>query len=188
MAQTRAAAPAKFEPARHEKDDWMDQVPGKHRMVLDTTSAKGFGDGLLYASNFLAANRSDYGLENSDIAVIVVVRHISTGFGYNDAMWAKYGAQIASLSGVDGAPPKANPRSEGGFGINTLTKQGVQFAVCAMATRRVAGSIAKATGAAEDEIYKELTANLVANGHLVSAGILAVNRAQERGYTLVTPA
>ena len=35
-------------------------------------------------------------------------------------------------------------------------------------------------------LYKELTANLVANARMVPAGIVAVNRAQERGYTLVT--
>ena len=30
-----------------------------------------------------------------DLAVIVVVRHISTGYGYNNDMWAKYGATLA---------------------------------------------------------------------------------------------
>jgi intracellular sulfur oxidation DsrE/DsrF family protein len=32
-------------------------------------------------------------------------------------------------------------------------------------------------------VFKELTENLVPNGHMVPAGIVAVNRAQERGYT-----
>jgi intracellular sulfur oxidation DsrE/DsrF family protein len=186
LAQTKAAAPARFEPARHEKDDWMDQVPGKHRMVFDTVSATGFGDALLFANNFMTANRNDYGLQNSDLAIIVIARHISTAFGYNDAMWAKYGAQMAPMSQLDNVP-KTNPRSAGGFGVDTLAKAGVQFAICAMATRRIAGSIAQATGGNTDTINAELAANLVPNGRLVSAGILAVNRAQERGYTLVTP-
>ena len=34
--------------------------------------------------------------------------------------------------------------------------------------------------------YNELAANLVPNSHMVAAGIVAVNRAQERGFTLVT--
>ena len=32
----------------------------------------------------------------------------------------------------------------------------------------------------------ELVANIVSNARMVPAGIVAVNRAQERGYTLVT--
>jgi len=32
-----------------------------------------------------------------------------------------------------------------------------------------------------------VVANLVPNSHMVAAGIVAVNRAQERGYTLATP-
>jgi len=186
LAQTKAAAPARFEPARHDKDDWMEQLPGKHRVVFDTISASGFGDALLFANNFMAANRSDYGLQNSDLAIIVIARHISTAFGYNDAMWAKYGAQMAPISGLDTAP-KANPRSAGGFGVESLAKGGVQFAVCAMATRRIAGSIAQGTGGNVDAINAELIANLVTNGRMVPAGIVAVNRAQERGYSLVTP-
>ncbi len=186
LAQTKASAPALFEPARHDKDDWMDQLPGKHRVVFDTTSAARFADALLFANNFMTANRSDYGLQNSDLAIIIVARHISTAFGYNDAMWAKYGAQMAPMSGLD-TVPKNNPRSAGGFGVDGLAKAGVQFAVCAMATRRIAGSIAQATGGNTDTINAELIANLVPNGRMVSAGIVAVSRAQERGYTLVTP-
>ena len=34
-----------------------------------------------------------------------------------------------------------------------------------------------------EAVYKELTSNLIRNSHMVAAGIVAVNRAQERGYT-----
>ena len=42
-----------------------------------------------------------------------------------------------------------------------------------------------ATGGDADTIYNELAANLIPNSHLVPAGIVAVNRAQERGYSAV---
>jgi intracellular sulfur oxidation DsrE/DsrF family protein len=58
----------------------------------------------------------------------------------------------------------------------------MHVAVCQMATRRIAGTIAQSTSAA-NAVYTELTANLVGNAHMVPAGILAVNRAQERGYS-----
>jgi intracellular sulfur oxidation DsrE/DsrF family protein len=185
VAQVRSAAPSPWSPARHEQDNWMDQLPGKHRMVLDTVSAEGFGEALLFANNFFVANRNDYGLANSDLAIIVIARHLSTGFGFNDAMWAKYGTQMASLSGLT-TQPKTNPHASGAWSLDSLARQGVQFAVCAMATRRIAGSVAQAVGGNADMINAELIANLVANARMVPAGIVAVNRAQERGYSLVS--
>ncbi|MEO8099334.1 MAG: hypothetical protein ABI811_16640 [Acidobacteriota bacterium] len=183
MAQVKSAPAARWEPTRHNQDDWMDALPGKHRMVIDTTSPDGFRDGLLFASNFFVANRTDYGLQNQDIAVIVIARHVSTGYGFNNDMWAKYGATLAGDTPVAGGPakeaPKANPSAPS---LATLAGQGVQFAVCSMATRRLAGQIAR--GGNTDAVFAELSANLVSNARLVAAGIVAVNRAQERGYTL----
>jgi len=186
-AQVKPSPALRFEPARHAQDDWMDQIPGKHRMVIDTTAADGFRDALLWAGNFLSANHNEYGLQNEDLALIVVARHISTSYGYNDDMWAKYGASLAarapSADGPAKEPPKANPSAAP---LASLAKQGVQFAVCSMATRRLAGMIARSSGGTADAAFAELSANLVSNARLVPAGIVAVNRAQERGYTLVT--
>ena len=178
MAQVKSAPAGRFEPARHDKDDWMDQIPGKHRLVIDTTSPDGFRDGVLFASNFLLANRNDYGLQNQDMAVIVVARHLSTEFGFNDTMWAKYGAALQAKE-----PPKANPHAAS---LAPLVTQGVQFAVCSMATRRLAGTIAGKVNGNADAIFAEISANLVSNGRMVSAGIVAVNRAQERGFSFVS--
>jgi intracellular sulfur oxidation DsrE/DsrF family protein len=186
-AQVKSAPPARWEPARHDKDDWMDALPGKHRLVFDTTSAEGFRNALLYANNFILANHNDYGLQDQDLAIIVVARHISTAYGYNDAMWAKYGASLTgpapSADAPAKEPPKANPSAAS---LAPLSNQGVQFAVCSMATRRLAGVIARAVGGNADAVNTELIANLVSNGRMVPAGIVAVNRAQERGYSLVT--
>ena len=73
-----------------------------------------------------------------------------------------------------------------GVTIESLVKQGTRFAVCGMATRGLAGSIAADTGKDVDTVYKELIANTIPNTHMVSAGVLAVNRAQEYGYRLLT--
>ena len=196
-AQTKAAA-AKFEPMRHEKDDWLDELPGKHRLLFDTTSADGLSKAVLFANNFKRVNRADYGLKDSDTAVVIVVRHRSAAFGYNEAMWAKYGEAMAKRISYEDPKtheaPKTNPFNAAGGGdgspdgpttLDSLAKQGVQLAVCASATRAIAGAIAKATGGETDAIFAELGANLVnKNARLVPAGIVAVNRAQERGYSL----
>jgi hypothetical protein len=55
-----------------------------------------------------------------------------------------------------------------------------------MATHFFAGELAKTAGGSAEAIYKELAANTIPNSHMVAAGVVAVNRAQERGYTLLT--
>ena len=199
QAQGQSPAVARWQPERHEKDDWLDKLPGKHRLVFDTTTPEGFGEAIAFASNFVRVNQSDYGLQNSDLAVIIVARSRSTPFAYNDAIWAKYGMPIASRANFTDPKTKQAPGSNlynaAGYGaqlpnrgttLDSLLKQGVQLAVCQVATRGFAGSIAEATGGNTDSINNELITNLVSNSRMVPAGIVAVNRAQERGYSFVS--
>src|SRR4051812_18806132 len=89
VLQAQSSATGRWEPVRHEKDDWLDQLPGKHRLVFDTTTPAGFGSAIAFCNNFMRVNKSDYGLQNNDLAVVIVARHQSTAFAYNDAIWAK---------------------------------------------------------------------------------------------------
>lgn len=177
----------------------MDQLPGKHRVVFDTTTPDGFGEALFFANNFMSVNRSQYGLQNADLAVVVIARHRTTPFGYNDAMWAKYGAPIAARSVLDDPKTKRAPKmnlfnssehgallTNRGATLDVVAKEGVHLAVCSISTRAYAGVIAATIGAKIDDIFSELTANLVANARMVPAGIVTVTRAQERGYSLVS--
>jgi intracellular sulfur oxidation DsrE/DsrF family protein len=66
-----------------------------------------------------------------------------------------------------------------------LIKKGAQFAVCASSTRGIATRIAKANGMEVDAVIKEITSNLIGNSRMVPAGVLAVNRAQEHGYSFI---
>lgn len=195
-AGAQTAAP--FKPAMHDKDNWL-EIPSKHRLIFDTTTPKAAGEALLFARNFLMVNKSDYGLEASDFGIVIVVRHDSVSFAYNDVIWAKYGSiisdQINFKDPVTGAAPKLNVYNVKEYGMkavnfgvtqDSLAKQGMQLAACQMATRALAGAIAKATDQKADDVVKEITSNLVANARMVSAGILVVPRAQERGYALVS--
>ncbi len=197
MAQENAAAGSRWEPARHEKDNWLDQNQAKHRMLFDTTSFEIMGDAIAFASNIFRTNRTDYGLEDKDVAVLIVARHRSAPFGYNDAIWAKYGELLAARAKMLEAGAKApkvnfyyaagsDRGSNRGNSLSSLAKLGTQFAVCQLSTRAIAGGIASATGQKTDEVFAEISANLIPNSRLVPAGIVAVNRAQERGYTLMS--
>lgn len=195
MAPNAAAADESWKPARHAQDDWYDQIPGQHRFVLDTSSAEAMSWGLRFAGNYFTANQNAYGLQQSDLAVIIVARHRSTSFGYNNDMWAKYGKYFSEQADFVDPKTKEAPtvnvylavdEASGATSIDDIIKKGGHFAVCSMSSHALAGRIAKGTGGNADAIFKEMSGNLVGNARLVPAGIVAVSRAQERGYTLAT--
>jgi hypothetical protein len=198
-AQSPASAGSQWQPARHAEDDWFEQVSAKHRIFFDTTTADGFGQAILFANNTFTANRSGYGLTDADIALVICARHHSTPFAYTDALWAKYGSALAERAHFNDPrtkePPKVNVFQTAGYDtslpnngllLDAVIKRGVRLAVCGLATRAAASLIAQKTGGKVDDIFKELTDHMVPNAHLVPAGIVAVNRAQERGYSIAS--
>jgi hypothetical protein len=180
-ATASAERPTAWQPARDAKDDWLEQVPGKHRLFFDTLTDGGLREARGFANNYFDGSKSGYGLEASDLAVVVCLRHSATPFAFTDPFWAKYGPVIAESLKL--AEPKitANPHRAQ---LEALIKRGVHYAVCDMASHRFAGVIARKVDGEAEAVYKEMAANLIGNGHFVAAGIIAVNRAQERGYSI----
>lgn len=186
-----------FVPERHVQDDWFDEVPGKHRFFFDSISPGGAGEAITFASNYYAANKGGYGLDASELAVVICLRHYSTPFAFNDAIWAEYGAIFSDRIGFIDPKTKAAPvvnvyqapnygmlLSSRGTTVDTMIKRGTQFAICDMATHAFAGMIASKVGKTAEVVYGELKANAIGNAHFVPAGIVAVNRAQERQYSI----
>lgn len=183
-----AAQPAsgeRWEPARHPQDDWFDRISGKHRVFFDTTMPAHVEEAVMFAGNFMNANRNAYGLEDRDLAVVIGLRHRATPFAFTDAIWAKYGNAITDRTNftdpATGRPPTANLYPA----LTSLVKRGAHLAICDMATHAFSRVIAEKTDGDPDAIYKELVANTLGNAHFVAAGIVAVNRSQERGYSIV---
>jgi hypothetical protein len=194
-AQTPAA---RFQPARHPQDAWLDAIAGKHRSFIDAATPRGAGEAVLYANNLYESNKSGYSLPEKDVVVVACFRHFATPFAYTDAMWAKYGKQLSMMIEFTDPktkqPPSTNLLNATGYGmqltnlgttIDSVVKRGTRFAVCDMATHFFAAQLASMTKGNGDAIYKELVANLIPNSHMVAAGVLAVNRAQEYGYTFL---
>ena len=195
-----AQAPARAaQPPRHEQDEWMSRLPGRHRTFIDCATVNGAGEGMLYANNLYVSNRDGYKLPEGDIAVIVGLRHFATVFAYNDAMWAKYGKAMSDLVKFTDPKTKQVPTtnllnasdygltmSNFGNSIASVVKRGTHFSVCNLATHFFADQIAMMTKGNGEAVYKDLAANLIPNSHLMAAGVLAVNRSQELGFTLLT--
>ncbi|MCC7178770.1 MAG: hypothetical protein IT177_10300 [Acidobacteria bacterium] len=177
------SGPAPFQPTRHAQDDWMDTLPGKHRVILDVTTVEGIPEGIRFAGNLFTGHKVGYGIEEADLAIIMVLRHGATAYGYADAIWAKYGK---SMGGRDAAsPPTANQYDTGDRKqLSGLAKRGVHFVVCGSASQGIARRIA-GTGGDADATMKEMTANMIPNSHITVgvAGVVPVAHAQERGYS-----
>ena len=188
------AAPAKAK--ADAPDAWLDQGGQKHRIIFDSVSTKGAGEALNFADNFYKANQSGYGVEGKDLSVAVILRHFSVVYGFSDAAWAKFGAALSdwgqfaeigmtpATANVYNATPLDPKLFSRGRTLTSVTAQGARFAVCEVAAQAVAGMVAKATGADAKAVLDELKANLIASAVMVPAGIVTLNRAQERGYTV----
>jgi hypothetical protein len=194
-----AQSPARFQPARHQQDEWLNRLPGRHRTFIDCATVGGAAEGVLYANNLYVANMNGYKLTEKDLAIVVCLRHFATVFAYDDAIWGKYGKAISDL--VQFTDPKSkqapgtNLLNSADYGmllpnygntIGSVVKRGTHFAVCDMATRFITGQLAPTVKADPEALYKEFVSGLIPNSHLVTAGVVACNRAQEFGYTLLT--
>jgi hypothetical protein len=137
-----------YQPARHEQDAWLNRLPGTHRSFIDAATPDGAGEGMLYANNLYVANRSGYGLNEADLAIVVCLRHFATVFAYNNTVWGKYGKQLSDIVQFTDPRTKQAPSTNllnspdygmtlPNFGntIDSVVKRGTHFAVCEMATR-----------------------------------------------------
>ena len=195
----RAQTPAtRFQPARHAQDAWLDAVPGKHRTFIDAATARGAAEAMLYANNLYESNKTGYSLAEGDIVVVACLRHFATAFAFNNTIWAKYGKLMSTMLEFTDPKTKEAPSTNLLFSadygmalpnlgntIDSVVKRGTRFAVCDMATHFFAAQVAMMSNQGPDAVYKELVANTIPNSHMVAAGVLAVNRAQEYGYTLL---
>ncbi|MBT5032178.1 MAG: hypothetical protein HOM55_07775 [Proteobacteria bacterium] len=188
---------ANFEPARHDVDSWMGEMPGSHRVFIDTSTAVGGTDALGYANNLLNAQKNTYAGQESDFAMVVCYRHISTPFAFNDAMWGKYGeifhGRMQYADPASGNAPTVNLVNQPdrtdlrNFGktIDSLGARGVKYVICSSATAGMARRIVATLGGSVEEVLDELVANAVDNSRFVSAGVMAATRAQEYGFSLL---
>lgn len=195
---------APWRAAMEPQDAWLDKPGTRHRLVVDTATAEAAERAVSYVEGFYSANTSGYGLAPESLGVVIVLRHLSTPFGYNDRIWSKYGPAFADklkLSGQNAiraahanpllSAPAAENATPGGGGegdtptLASLAAKGVHFAVCEAATAQIAKLLLKG-GDTAAAIEAELRANLVPGGVLAASGIVAVNRAQEHGYAFVS--
>jgi len=179
--------PRAWEAAHHEQDEWLADNTAKHRVIFDTWNAERFPDAVQFAGNIFETNKTDYDVPTKDMAVVICVRHHTTPFAFNDAMWAKYGKTFSGrMEWVDPTTKEAPTTNIHARRLTALFAQGLQLAVCNRTTRALVNMIAQQTDVKPEDVRKELTSNTVGPSHFVPAGVVAVTRAQERGYANIS--
>jgi hypothetical protein len=193
-----ANAEESFEPARHDLDAWMGEMTGSHRVYIDSSSGIGGADALHFSRNILNAHKSAYGGDDSDYAMILCFRHYVTVFGYQDSIWKKYGKNFHQMLDFPdpstGEAPDINLMQSTGRGrmpnngmtVDTIQSRGVQIALCNAATKSIANMLSRAGHGEASDIYKELVDGAIPGSRFVSAGVMAVTRAQEYGFSVLT--
>jgi hypothetical protein len=172
VAQTNA-----FKPRRHKEDAWMDTPNVAHRVVIDSAFPPAGGAALLYANNNFLANKTGYGLDAQDIAIIVVLRHLSTPFAFTDVIWAKYGGALSEIIDFKNPATKAAPATNlynsgrRGMALDQSRRHHFEpgrermFSSRSAVLRCVSWPMrsAQRTKGDADAVYKEFAANLVPN-------------------------
>jgi len=144
----------------------------------------------------MAGWKDVYNTPDSDMGVVVVVRHRAIQMVLNDAIWERWniGEQLGVKDG--GEPARRNtfagrPASEGGTGrgaggtLNGLMERGAVILCCNLALMRSAGQFASAMKIPVDEARKLFIDSVVPGVIRQTNGIFAVTRAQEAGALLV---
>ena len=167
-------------------DEWMKALKGKHRQIFHATVA---GDGaMLMANNFLDAYAEAFEAKPGEMNAVIGVHGGALSIGFNDAAWAKYSLGKSS-SVTDPATKETavkNIFAAGGrLSVEESQKRGVVFLMCNTALRLRSRALATERGELYETVYADLNASRLPGTVLVPALVVALNRAQEAGFTYV---
>lgn len=177
-------------------DSWFGKLTAKHKAVFDSPEvAENSTLGFQHASRYTQGMYDALGATPHDVQAVIVVRHKSIGFAFNDAMWEKYAiGEIAKVkAGEAWATKNSLARGRGNntnadrpqANIDWMISHGSFVLGCDLATQGLATQIAERTKGTMKTIYEDLKANLVPGVILQPNGIYAVHRAQEAGCTFI---
>jgi hypothetical protein len=193
-----AAAPARggVSSTQAWDDSWFSKLTARHKAVFDSPEVEENSTlGFNHAPRYIQGMYDALGATPRDVQTVVVVRHKSIGFAFNDAMWEKYaigeiakvksGEAWATKNPVAHARANATNADRPQSNIEWMIAHNHFVLGCDLATQGLASQIADRTKGTMKTIYEELKANVVPGVILQPNGIYAVHRAQEAGCTFI---
>jgi hypothetical protein len=172
---------------------WLDSINGTHKQLYDMPELNG-GFGLVWSWAFFTTGAQAYGLPESDLGVVVVLRHNTIPLAFNDSVWAKYKlGEFFKIEDPDTkAPAVRNPYylKPGGIpvpdaSLQKLVARGVKVAACNLAITVYSGILAQKAGLNKDDIKKDWTDAVFPGIQIVPSGVVACNGAVSRGCVYV---
>ena len=177
-------------PANPEFEAWLNKMTGKHKMLYDMPEPNS-GFGFAWARIFLNTTNETYGTTDAENTVVIVLRHNAIPFGMKSDMWPKYklGEAFKINDAATNAAAARNPFAYvkpgdlpfPGMAVDELVAKGVLFGICNMALTFYSAQMAKKTAMEAETIKKDWVANLLPGVQAVPSGVIAINRAQEKG-------
>jgi len=177
-------------PANPEFEAWLNKMTGKHKMLYDVPEPNS-GFGFAWARIFLNTTNETYGTTDAENTVVIVLRHNAIPFGMKSDMWPKYklGEAFKINDAATNAAAARNPFAYvkpgdlpfPGMAVDELVAKGVLFGICNMALTFYSAQMAKKTAMQAETIKKDWVANLLPGVQVVPSGVIAINRAQEKG-------
>ncbi len=172
-------------------DKWIGKIKGKHKQVFDAPSING-GLPLAWARVFIMTNEM-VGASAKDVTAVVILRHDAIPIGMHNDMWQKYkfGEAFKPMHLMTKQPittnlfwkPKEGEWPLPGMALNELLDAGVMVGLCDMALTVISGVFAKNMNMDAAAVKKEWVESVFPGVQIVPSGVLAINRAQEKGCT-----
>ena len=169
---------------------WLDSIPGKHKQVYDAPEPNN-GFALITSYVFLLTAQQGYGVPESDLGVVVVLRHNAIPIAFSDDLWAKYklGEMFKINDPATKSPATRNPFANVKAGdmpmpdmaLDRLSARGVKFGVCNMAIWHYSSVAAQKMGLEPEKVRQEWVSGVLPGVQVVPSGVLAINGAQTRG-------
>lgn len=169
---------------------WLDRIRGQYRQVYDMPEANN-GAALIWSHVYLLTGAQGYGVGESELGVVVVLRHNAIPIALNDAAWAKYnlGEFFKINDPATKAPATRNPFAHIKPGdlplpeaaLDKLVARGVMFGACNMAITYRSAAVARLMGLRPEDVKKDWVDNVLSGVQVVPSGVVAVNGAQARG-------
>ncbi len=199
LASLSKAAPRPFSPYASplpETSDasfeaWVGKMKGKHKQVYDAPDTN---SGFPFAwARILLMSHERFGVPESDITAVIVLRHDGIPAAMVSDLWPKYkfGEQFKVTDAATKAPAVRNPFYQPKPGeqllpdmsIEALQKSGVLIGVCDMALTVYSGMVGKKMNMDPADVKKDWVAGIIPGIQILPSGVYAINRAQEAGCT-----
>jgi hypothetical protein len=174
-------------------DSWTARLGASHRFVFDLAELARLDTVLDQVGSLYDDYHESLGTSDSDMHVVIVIRHAAIPYAFGDRVWQKYAiGEERSVKDSAGAIASRNPGLAASrptavaTALDSLQRRGGTLLACSIAYRGLTESIAEKHKADAQAVRDELLAGLLPGVTLQVNGVYARLRAQDAGCVLRT--